>query len=56
MSNNINIIELLINNNANVNAINNGGNTALHVASLNGKIDAIEILINKNADINFKND
>jgi ankyrin repeat protein len=55
--NNKDMIKLLINNGADVNAINNDGYTPLMVAlSNNYDKDIIELLINNGADVNAIND
>lgn len=39
-----------------MNAKDNSGNTALHVAAESGEEDVAKILIENGADVNFKND
>jgi len=53
MKGHIKIVELLIDNGANVNTVDNKGNTVLHLASTNGQI--VQLLIDKGADVNAKN-
>ncbi|KJV52088.1 ankyrin repeat-containing protein 16 [Orientia tsutsugamushi] len=46
-------LQLLLDNGANVNLMDNDGYTALHYASACGNIDVVELLLNNNADINI---
>jgi ankyrin repeat protein len=49
------IVQSLLNNGANVNAIDNKGRTALILASENGAAGIVQILLEKGADINAQN-
>ncbi|WP_341815111.1 ankyrin repeat domain-containing protein [Wolbachia endosymbiont (group A) of Chalcis sispes] len=40
---------------ANINAKDKNGNTSLHLAAMNGKIDVAKVLLKHNADVNAKN-
>ncbi len=51
----INIVKLLINNNAGVNARDNLGNPPLHYVAYNGNTQIAEFLVSKGAEINIKN-
>ena len=51
----ISIVELLINNGANVNMASNSGFTPLHIAVDQGNVSFVEFLISKEADVNSKN-
>ena len=46
-------MELLINNGANINIVNNYGYTPLTVASLSGDLEIVNLLISNGADINI---
>ncbi|HOD41017.1 MAG TPA: ankyrin repeat domain-containing protein, partial [Candidatus Wallbacteria bacterium] len=52
--NNKTMAELLINNGANFNSVNNNCETPLHIACFNGNIDLVSLLIAK-TDYNIKN-
>ncbi len=52
---NIEITRLLLNNDALVNAEQNGGFTALHSAAHNGQIEMVELLLNAGADPSLRN-
>jgi uncharacterized protein len=48
----IDIVRVLLENQANVNAINNDGFTVLMIASQNGPIDIVRVLLEHQADVN----
>ena len=48
------IVELLINHGADVNAKNDDAGTPLHAASMKDNKEIVELLINRGADINAK--
>ena len=50
------VIKLLLQNGANVNAMGNQGWTALHVASANGHLTATHVLLDHHADTNVQDD
>lgn len=54
-SGHISIVELLINNRANVNTTSNAGFTPLHIAVDQGNVSIVEFLISKEADVNATN-
>ena len=47
--------EYFIQKGADVNAKDKDGNTPLHLAAMNGKIDVAKVLLKHNADVNAKN-
>nr|XP_006818438.1 PREDICTED: death-associated protein kinase 1-like [Saccoglossus kowalevskii] len=49
------LVDLLLNNSANVRAVDNEKNTPLHEAARNGHTQAVEMLINKGANVNVVN-
>nr|XP_024214050.1 oxysterol-binding protein-related protein 1-like [Halyomorpha halys] len=49
------VIELLIEAGADINAVNDAGDTALHKASFIGREDLVLLLVEKNADVNIRN-
>ncbi len=49
------LVEKLLKQGANVNAIDESGNTPLHKAAKNIKKDMVELLVNNKADINIEN-
>lgn len=55
LENNIKIIILLIDNGANINNVDQLGNTCLHYACLMNLLDLVELLITKGSDISIKN-
>ena len=52
----VELVEMLLNNGANVNAKNSYGVTALHIASREGHTDIVAMLLEKGADVNAKSD
>ena len=48
-------VEKVIKEGADVNAKNDNGNTALHIAAFKGNTDTVEALLAKGADVNAKN-
>jgi ankyrin repeat protein len=50
------LIKYLIQNDADVNANNEDGETALHRASINGHLEVVKLLIENNADVNAINE
>ena len=50
-----NIVELLLNNNANINATDNDGDTPLHFACTNNNISVVKILLKYNPNITKNN-
>ncbi len=50
----LNKVKALLSSNADVNARNARGSTALMLASYKGHLDVVEALINANADVNLK--
>ena len=50
----VELVEMLLNNGANVNAKNSYGVTALHIASREGHTDIVAMLLEKGADVNAK--
>lgn len=54
--NNINAVKVLLKNNANVNAQNNYGKTALMLACYNGNLEITKMLLEAGADKNIKDD
>ena len=48
-------IRLLLKKGADINAKDNGGNTALMLAALEGRTDVVKLLLDKGADVNAKN-
>lgn len=53
---NIDLIEWLIENKADINFQDRGGWTALHFATQEDRLDVVELLIKKGADSNIKNE
>ncbi|KAL7981008.1 hypothetical protein Chor_005242 [Crotalus horridus] len=54
-NNNLDMVELLLQHGANVNAQSYGGNTALHTASGRGLLDMLRLLVRNGADGGLKN-
>ena len=54
-SGNLEIVQYLVENGANINAKNDSGSTALMIASYEGKFEVVEYLIEKGANVNAKN-
>ncbi|XP_058051671.1 B-cell lymphoma 3 protein isoform X2 [Ahaetulla prasina] len=54
-NNNLDMVELLLQHGANVNAQSYGGNTALHTASGRGLLDMLRLLVRNGADGSLKN-
>ena len=52
----IDIVKLLLNHKAPINALNKSKNTPLHWAALNGRTALIELLVSEGADPNLKNE
>ena len=52
----LNIVEILVQHNANINLKTSDGNTALMLASWKGKSKVVKYLLEKNADYTLKND
>ena len=52
----IEIVKILLNNNANVNPKDKDGDTPLHSSSMNGHLEITKLLVNRGADINTKNE
>jgi len=52
----INILRILIENNANVNVRDNEGDTPLHVASRNGFFEGVLLLLQYGAEVNARNE
>jgi len=52
----VELVEMLLNNGANVNAKNSYGVTALHIASREGHTDIVAMLLAAGADVNIKSD
>jgi len=50
------IVEILISNGAELNALNNQGRTALHWAALNSKLETCKALIKKGAKLNIRDE
>ena len=50
------IVEILISNGAELNALNNQGRTALHWATLNSKLETCKVLIKKWAKLNIRDE
>ena len=50
------LIKLLLDNGADVNAKNESGVTPIMIASINGYLDTVELLIDNGADVNAKNE
>ena len=51
---NVEMLELLMEGNAQVDSQNHSGRTALHIAVLNQWLDCVAPLMNKNADANIQ--
>ena len=50
------IVEILVSNGADLNALNNEGRTALHWATLNSKLETCKVLIKKGAKLNIRDE
>ena len=50
------IVEILISNGADLNALNNEGRTALHWATLNSRLETCKVLIKKGAKLNIRDE
>ena len=50
-SHKLGIVKVLLENGADVNAVSNANDTALHIAATNGDADIINLLLSRNADI-----
>ena len=50
------IVDILISNGADLNALNNQGRTALHWATLNSKLEVCKVLIKKGAKLNIRDE
>ena len=49
------IVELLLKNKANINAVDNYGETPLHDAAINGRLDMVKLLLTHQAAVNATN-
>jgi len=50
------IVEILVSNGADLNALNNEGRTALHWTTLNSKLETCKVLIKKGAKLNIRDE
>lgn len=51
-----NIVDMLLNRGARINATNMGDDTALHLAASHGHVDCVNLLLKNNADVNALNE
>ena len=54
LSDNMNIVEILLDRGIDINSKDNNDNTALHLAAIKGNINIVEILLDRGIDINSK--
>lgn len=50
-----NVVRILLTRNADINAVDMNGNTALHTAALNSQLSVVKLLLEKNPDLDIQN-